>query len=76
LETANNEDEFQPLLKAYFNDWRVALTNIYNEVFDKTKAKTKATKFLNELNGAILMMKLYNDKIYLEDFIKYKLEEI
>jgi TetR/AcrR family transcriptional repressor of nem operon len=69
LETANNDEEFAPVIKEYFGIWKDALTTIYSGSFNQEEAEQKAARFFNELNGAILMTKLYRDTSHLERFI-------
>ena len=54
LETANNDDEFVPILREYFNNWKEALKAIYRERYHKNESEERAERFFSELNGVIL----------------------
>ena len=76
LETSNNEDEFAPVIKEYFGIWKKTLITIYIEKYNLQESEQRAVRFFNELNGAILMMKLYKDISYLDEFINNHLNDI
>ena len=76
LETANNDDEFIPALQNYFNRWKKALTAIYGEKYDRETSEMKAERFFSELNGTIVLHKVYKDNKYLNTFIDSHLKEI
>jgi TetR/AcrR family transcriptional regulator, transcriptional repressor for nem operon len=76
LETANNDETFAPVIKEYFALWKAALVKIYIEKFNKQESEQRAARFLNELNGALLMMKVYKDTSYLQDFISNHINEV
>jgi TetR/AcrR family transcriptional regulator, transcriptional repressor for nem operon len=76
LETANNDEEFAPIIKEYFGIWHETLTNIYMGKFNKLESEQKATRFFNELNGALMMMKLHKDIAHLDAFIDNHTKEL
>lgn len=76
LETANNENDFLPTLQNYFNTWQKALETIYNCKYNKKESRKRAIRFFSELNGSILLMKVYKDHSYIDQFIKIQLEEL
>ncbi len=76
LETSNNDDDFAQVIKEYFDSWKKALIAIYIEKFNSPESEQRATRFFNELNGAVMMMKLYKDISYLDGFINNHINEI
>lgn len=76
LETAGLEKEFEPVLKGYFELWKSALTEVYCEKYPADKAEQLADRFVSEIQGTIMMMKLYRDPMIFKRFMNRKLEEI
>ena len=76
LETSNNDEEFPPVIIEYYRIWNDALTTIYLGKYDSFESKQRSVRFFNELNGAILMMKLYKDISHLDKFIIDHINEI
>lgn len=76
LETANNEIAFAPIIKKHFEAWTESALNIYSLIYRKEQAEMKAKAFFNELNGALIMVKIYKNMDYLDDFIEQKINEL
>lgn len=76
LETANNDDEFLPVLKNYFNNWKKALVNIYQEKYNMKESEELADRFFSELNGTVLMLKVYKDHKFIKTFINNHLKQL
>lgn len=66
LETADTIPAFAPLLRNYFNDWIAALAHIFEERYSKEKAQLMAELSVGEIEGAVMLMQIYQDKTYLE----------
>lgn len=76
LETANNEIAFAPVIKQHFEAWTEAALTIYSLIYRKEQAEMKAKAFFNELNGALIMVKIYKNMNYIDDFIENKINEL
>lgn len=66
LETINNNPKFKKLLQHFFSDWKAAFQHIYQKKHKEEKAKELAAQSVIEIEGAIMMMRLYDDKSILE----------
>lgn len=75
LSTLNNEPEFEPILRNYFQDWIKALRHLFKTRYSESKANALAVSCLQELQGSIMLMRLYNRPTYLEKTAK-KIEEL
>lgn len=67
LETLSTQVEFRNILKAFFSDWIKAFQYIFETKYDAEQAKTIAEQSVMEVEGAIMMMRLYDDKRLLYD---------
>ena len=70
LEVSDNEPEFIPLLQAYFMDWINAFEHIFIERQSPETAHKNAKASLEELQGGIMLMRLFRDTSYLSDAIE------
>jgi TetR/AcrR family transcriptional repressor of nem operon len=66
LETAQYNTRFIPVIQNFFNKWTEALKHIYQEKYQPQKAQEKAEQAIQDIEGGILLMRLYkNDKYFL-----------
>ena len=65
METNDVVPEFRKPIKQFFDDWISALTNIYNERYSKEAAEIFAKETVCAIEGAAMMMRIYNDRSYL-----------
>lgn len=65
METNDVVPEFRKPIKQFFDDWINALTNIYKERYSKEAAEIFAKETVCAIEGAAMMMRIYNDKSYL-----------
>lgn len=70
LETSGTDDDFQPLLQNYFNDWIQALSHVYTSKYSKEEAEAMAEEDLQYLQGSMMFMKLYNDRSHLLEAVQ------
>lgn len=70
LETADSEPEFSPLLSSYFKDWINAFERIFIERQPPAIALRNAESSLEELQGGIMLMRLFRDENYLTRVIE------
>lgn len=66
LESVSSAMEFQAELKAFFSDWIAAFQHLYSEQHEATIAHNLAQQSVMEIEGALMMMRLYKDKTLLE----------
>src|ERR1051325_3866198 len=67
LETAHVHPEFQEYIQVFFKQYLKALRNIYAENYPEEKAWDLAEQGVAELEGALMLSRIFNEKDY---FIK------
>lgn len=65
METNDVVPEFRKPIKEFFDDWTSALAHIYQERYSKKAAINFAKETICAVEGAAMMMRIYNDKNYL-----------
>ncbi len=65
LETSGNIPEFSEMVKAFFIEWMKAMEHIYTQHYPPEKAKLLAQDSVARVEGAVMMMRLFNDKEFL-----------
>jgi AcrR family transcriptional regulator len=70
LETAGHEKEFEGLLRDYFDKWIQCLAFLYKTVYNEETAMEYAKYDFQCLQGSIMMMRLYQDRTYLEKVLE------
>ncbi len=65
METNNVVPEFRKPIKDFFDDWIKALTEIYQERYSNEAALIFAKETICAIEGAAMMMRIYNDESYL-----------
>lgn len=66
METNNVVPEFKKPIKEFFDDWVLALAHIFSECYSKKSALFFARESVCAIEGAAMMMRIYNDKEYLQ----------
>lgn len=66
LETAGNRPAFSALVKAFFEEWMAAMEHIFKEKYENEKAKQMARECVASVEGAVMMMRLFNDQSFLK----------
>jgi len=61
LETSLLVPDFQQILRAVFKDIHQTLTDIYATKYSEVDARKKAWFTVHQVQGAVMMMKLYDD---------------
>jgi len=61
LESISNQMEFKQVLKAFFSDWIAAFQHLFQETHDENVALVLAQQSVMEIEGALMMMRLYDD---------------
>ena len=62
LEGDSEQSHFRPHLQAFFSDWMAAFEHLYLEYYPPETAKTLAQQGVAEIEGALMLMRLYEDK--------------
>lgn len=66
LETANTHPQFARLIKGFFEEWITALSHIFEAHHDAAEARTLAEISVAEIEGAVMLMQVYQDKAFLQ----------
>lgn len=66
METIDVVPEFHPVIKAFFDDWVKALAHIFSTSYSKKAALFFARESVCAIEGAAMMMRIYQDP----DFVK------
>ena len=65
METNDVVPEFRKPIKSFFDDWINALQHIYGDRYSAEAALIFAKETICAIEGAAMMMRIYNDKSYL-----------
>jgi len=74
LELMERAPQFQVPLRAYFDEWAAAIAHIYESAYSRAKARNLAFAALAQIQGAIMMMRLYRDAGHLRRALAATLE--
>lgn len=66
LETAGGYPEFRDKIRAFFEDWIVCLASIFKEHHEEKEARKIAEFSVAEIEGAVLLMQVYDDRSFLQ----------
>ena len=73
LEVINDIPEFKEEIQSYFNSWENAIFEILLSQYSENEAKSLAKQSIANTQGALMMMRLYNDKeIFLKEIKNIK----
>lgn len=70
IETARVIPEFSELIRNFFDDWMNALTFVLKDKYSEKTAREVAEQCVSEIEGAVMMMRIYNEPRYLQDALK------
>lgn len=76
VETALVIPEFRPIIQAFFNDFIEAIKHLYLTEFEEPKANGLAIRAVSEIEGSLMLSRVYNDKIYLQKTLKRLIKRI
>jgi len=65
LETLNVVPEFTDMIRAFFRDWIKCIKDVYAEVMTTKTAESLAHQTFSEIEGAVIMTEIFDDKSYL-----------
>lgn len=65
LENSHLDSPFLKVVRVFFTEFIAALSYIYGQKYDEAEAHDRATQSLQQLEGAVMMMKLFKDRSYL-----------
>ena len=60
------EPELLPLIRQYFDSIQLALAAVYGAVLEPIAAQSRARMALQDLQGGILLMQIYQDASWLD----------
>lgn len=66
LETVHVVPEFAEMIKAFFEDWIDCLHHIFKSKYRNGEARKIAEQAVAEIEGAVLLMQLYQDQKFLK----------
>lgn len=75
LETIHVVDHFTEIIRDFFNEWIKCLAHIYKEVYRPSVALETARSSVAEIEGAVMLMQIYNDPRYLKKTHKKLIKE-
>ncbi|MGD1841598.1 MAG: TetR/AcrR family transcriptional regulator [Thermonemataceae bacterium] len=61
LETAHYNPQFIPIIQSFFDAWMQALPHLYTEKYQPATALAKAEQAVQDIEGGIILMRLYKD---------------
>jgi len=70
LESMHTNPEFREPVKAFFSEWRDALAVMYQDVLSEEESREKAMASIADIEGSVIMMRLYEDSSYLRSALK------
>lgn len=70
VETARVIPEFSELIQRFFDEWIAALTHVFKAKYVEDRAREVAEQTVAEIEGAVMMMRIYNNPRYLVDAFK------
>lgn len=76
VETALVIPEFRPIIQAFFSDFIAAIKSLYLSAFDEEKANGLAIRAVSEIEGALMLSRVFNDKKYLQRTLKRLIKRI
>lgn len=76
LETAHVHPEFAKYIKVFFKDYLKAFKTIYGEIFPDDRAQEMAEQGLAELEGALMLSRIFNKTDYFVKANKRLIERI
>ena len=62
LEVINDIPEFKEEICSYFDSWETALVKIFVSKYNEIEAHSLAKQSVSSIQGALMMMRLYNDE--------------
>jgi len=74
LELMERAPQFQAPLRAYFDEWAAAIAHVLQSVYSRAKARRLAFAALAQIQGAIMLMRLYRDPRHLRRALASTLE--
>jgi len=66
LETSSTNDSFRKLIKENFDDWQMALKDLFREKHPLRKARDLAVQAVSDIEGGMMMTRIHKDKFYFD----------
>lgn len=67
LETLNVVPDFTLMIRRFFKDWLECIAAVYREVVSEKEALALARQTMAEIEGAVVMMELFDEPKYLKE---------
>jgi len=67
VETCRVIPEFSGLIQEFFNAWIGAFTHVYKEKYSASKAREVAEFSVAEIEGSVMLARIFNEPKYLKD---------
>ncbi len=64
LESAQVVPGFTKVIKCFFEDWIATFTYVFQSEYDKSEAQKMAEQAVMEIEGAVMLSVLFQDKKY------------
>jgi len=66
LETAGTNENFAQQFRLFFQDWMDAIEHVLKSIYPASKAKKYAMDTVAQVEGAVMMMKVFDDRSFLD----------
>lgn len=75
-ETINTQPEFGAMLREVSDRWHAALTHILRSNYDAETARNLAWLIIQDIEGAVMLTRIYNDESFLQQAIQRSVEKL
>ena len=76
VETSMVIPAFRPVIQKFFNDFIKAIKTLYLTEFEEKKANGLAIRAVAEIEGAIILSRVFDDKYYLQKTLKRLIKRV
>lgn len=76
LETGYAMPQFHDLTKEFFNNWILAFEEIYKQKFPEKEAHAKSTQAVQNIEGAVMLCRIYKQESFINDTTSRILDEL
>lgn len=76
VETSMVIPAFRPIIQTFFNDFIKAIKTLYLTAFEEKKADGLARRAVAEIEGSLILARVFDDKAYLQKTLKRLIKRI
>lgn len=76
LETVHTVPAFRPVIRGFFSDWIAAFTAIFEASLDEEEALHRAEQSVEEIEGAIMLCRIFEEPRYTQEAKQRVLERL